>query len=147
MNEYSIDENKHDRADKSKTPMYTYVDVTPHTVTNNNKGEPNTSQCASSVSPVYFQLEKPTGGDKETSASHDDSAKGPIYFQIEKQDTNNNQTAATSSEQAYDRLDRTDKSTTLPQNRDDGAYQHIQLQPIPVVGNEDYQHLNRNGAR
>ena len=160
LNEYAVDDDKRKPANKSKTPLYSYADVTPRAVINNNEGESSSSQCTkpafgydeitkieNSEGPVYSQPEKPTGGNKETSESHDDSAEGPIYFQIEKQDTNNNQTAATSREQTYDRLDRTDKSKTLPQSRDDGAYQHIQLKAIPVVGNEDYQHLNRNEAR
>ena len=159
LNEYAVDDDKRERTNKSKMPLYAYADVTPHALTNNNNGESNTSPPPNPVvgydeitkiesfkGPVYFKLEKPTDGKKGNSESQD-TAEG--HFQLQKKDTNNNQTSGTSNEQAYDHLDRSDKSVTLglPQNRDDGAYQHIQLQATPIVGNEDYQHLNRNGPR
>ena len=72
----------------------------------------------------------------------------PLYFQLEKDDNKAGEVGMNESSEAYDGLDRTAEPGYYRENGDEGAYQHIELQTIPVGNDqEDYQHLSRSGFR
>ena len=99
------------------------------------------NETANRSDPEYLELENPSKGSDPVD---------PVYFQLEKNDQEVKEQIVDKSLQDYGRLNAT---TAIPYAREDQrnaatsgeTYQHLKSHVTPVSGNDDYQHLKRDG--
>ena len=96
----------------------------------------NTSSSAAYESVDCTPLAKTSVLDKECNDNGERGAEsqveppdGPLYFQLEKDNNKAGEIVVNANIESYDRLDHTAKPADYRQNGDEGAYQHIELQP------------------